>query len=75
MTEEHFNICNALSMVNCLPGTWDKRFIHSVSFVKPDTELSESQIEWIFRLLYKYRKQIPNTYALHQNNPLCSKKR
>jgi hypothetical protein len=39
-----------------------------------DKELTEKQNEWMFRLLYKYRKQLPNIYTNHQMNPLCTKK-
>lgn len=73
MEKEHYDICRELEKVSCLPGTWDKRFIQSVIFGLPEDDLTEKQQEWIYRLVYKYRKQIPICYAKHQNNPLCTR--
>jgi hypothetical protein len=49
MTKEQQDICLALGKVSYLPA-------------EPEKELSEKQNEWMYRLLYKYRKQLPNTY-------------
>lgn len=74
MTSEQFEICQGLAHhVSCLPGTFDKRFMRSIEYFKPDTELTEKQSEWVYRLLFKYRKQLPNLYSKHQNNPLCKR--
>lgn len=76
MTLEQRTICLALGNLRFLPGTFDKRFSHKVSSIAehtPDKELSEKQIEWIYKLLYKYRKQIPMTYENFKSNPLCAK--
>lgn len=75
MTEEQKQICVKLHGVRVLPGTFDKRFIkslYSLVATKPDSPLSDSQNEWMFRLLYKYRKQLPVTYDRHKANPLCT---
>jgi len=71
----HRGIIKQLSECSMLPGGWDKRFIKNLASLKPDADLTESQIEWIFRLLYKYRAQLPQLYKQHQNNPLCSRKK
>lgn len=74
MTNEQHEIIRQLHEgVTILPGTWDKRFIRSMFFSKPNYNLSEGQNEWIFKLLYKYRKQIPGLYNIHKNHPLCKK--
>jgi hypothetical protein len=77
MTEDQKLICRALGAVNYLPGSFDKRFGNNLSQMakeNPEKELSEKQNEWMFRLLYKYRKQLPLPYHTHKDNPLCSPK-
>lgn len=77
MTKDQQLICVNLGRVRYLPGTFDKRFgnkLSSIAQVSPEKELSEKQVEWMYRLLYKYRKQLPKTYELNKNNPLCSRK-
>ena len=71
MTIDQLRICKALFSVRYLPGSWDKRMGKSLYYL---TELTESQNEWMYRLLYKYRKQLPSLYESHKNNPLCTKK-
>lgn len=46
-------------LANCrfLPGSWAKRFVGSMSVHHGD--MSESQIYWINRMYYMYRRQIP----------------
>lgn len=75
MTQEQIEICRVLGGVNYLPGSFDKRLgkdLCAYSNIE-GKELSEKQNEWMFRLLYKYRKQLPNTYNKHKDNPLCSR--
>ncbi len=77
MTDDQIKIALALDRVTFLPGTWTKRFARSMTAIaeaKPDTEITEAQNEWLYRLLYKYRRQIPNTYAGYQTNLLCGPK-
>jgi hypothetical protein len=77
MTIEQRLICTNLGKVNYLPGSWDKRFgnnLHSIAKTEPAKELTEGQNEWMFRLLYKYRKQLPKTYEKFKSNPMCSRK-
>ena len=77
MTQDEINICINLGKVRYLPASFDKRFgntMHSLAINNPEKELSENQKEWIYRLVYKYRKQLPKTYEKHKNNPSCTKK-
>ena len=76
MTTDQIEICRAFERVTCLPGTWDKRMINSLismAWMEKEIELTEKQNLWMFRLLYKYRKQIPNVYSKYMFNPLCRK--
>lgn len=77
MTLDQKEICIALGRANYLPGSWDKRLantLHSLATINPEKELSESQNEWMYRLLYKYRKQLSNTYEKYKSNEFCNKK-
>jgi hypothetical protein len=75
MTKPQIEIITHLyKRVTILPGTWDKSFIRNVyngDFKKPVTDLQE---EWLYRLLYKYRRQIPEIYEKHKTNPFCAKR-
>lgn len=71
MTTEQREITVTLYNCTMLPGSWDKRFIRNV-VDRP--ELTETQNEWIFRLLYKYRKQCGKVYEKYKSNPNCCKK-
>lgn len=73
MTEQEAHICKCLGNVTCLGG-FDKRFMNAVAVQatnKPESELSDKQKEWMFRLLYKYRRQLPNLYKRYQTHPHC----
>lgn len=75
MTPEQKVICTNLGKVSYPMGTFDKRFGRQLSTLAEsiDYELSEKQIEWMFRLLYKYRKQLPKTYSLYgHTSPFCA---
>ena len=74
MTASEHEICKALGNIRYLPGTFNKRFGHSVSRYGIDKELSLNQQEWIYRMLYTYRKQLPRLYQIHKNHPHCNKK-
>jgi len=77
MTPEQLEICLNLGNVSYLPASFDKRFgrnLHSLAQTNPTKELSDSQNEWMYRLLYKYRKQLPNTYKKYKSNEFCNKK-
>ena len=76
MTTEQIEICKWLGQVSYLPASFDKRLGKNLSFIAnntPETELTDKQNEWMYRLLYKYRKQIYSVYDKYKNNPLCSR--
>jgi hypothetical protein len=76
MTTDQKQICLSLGKVSYLPASFDKRFgynLHSLAIHDPEKELSEAQNEWMYRLLYKYRKQLPETYNRFKDNPFCSR--
>ena len=77
MTHEQIEIASSFMNVVFLPGSWDKRFAQSMIYKaarRSDENISESMNEWLYRLLYKYRKQVPNVYEKYRDNPLCSRK-
>lgn len=77
MTNDEIIICSHFSHVTFLPGSFDKRFANNLCALansNPDKELSEKQKEWCYRLLYKYRRQIPNVYEKYKTHPHCKKK-
>lgn len=77
MTKEQIEIItNLYKKVTMLPGTWDKSFVrklYSTDWTK-EKVLTDKQEEWIYRLLYKYRRQIPHIYEKHKTNPFCAKR-
>lgn len=59
MTDEHYRLIQSLTRVTVLPGSWDKRFIGNMAAKGPDSLLSVHQAEWVERLAWKYRRQLP----------------
>ena len=77
MTADQIEISLALGNLRFLPGSFDNRFAHNVAArakAEPGKVLTESQNEWLLRILYKYRGQLPALYQKHKNNPHCSQK-
>lgn len=75
MTTDEQKICLALGGCRFLPGTFDKRLANSLHSQAATVQLiTESQSEWMYRLLYKYRNQLSNLYELHKHHPNCTKK-
>jgi hypothetical protein len=77
MTKDQQEICIALGNVRYLPASFDKRFgnnLSSIAKTTPGKELTDGQIEWMYRLLYKYRKQLPRLYGRHKDHHFCSAK-
>lgn len=56
-----YKIMAALKNVTCLPASWDKKFIKSIS---GEVMMSEKQRYWMIRLFHKYRRQIRNYETL-----------
>lgn len=76
MTTDEISIATLLNSCSLLPGSFNKRFIKSIYYQainKPESELTEKQKEWLFRLLYTYRGQVPETYKKYSDNPFCRK--
>lgn len=75
MTPQQLEISQALGQVKYLPASFDKRLARGISLTAkhaPEIDLTEKQNEWMYRLLYKYRRQIPSVYEKYKDNPLCS---
>lgn len=76
MTDDEIKIATNLGTVRTSSGGFDKRFISAISSqarTEPNKELSDKQKEWMLRLVYKYKKQIPKTYDFCKWDPRCSK--
>jgi hypothetical protein len=76
MTREEIHIAKMLDRCRLLPGAWNKRFIRgmaSLAITSPGKELTEKQKEWLYRLLYTYRKQLPKTYNRFSTHQYCNK--
>lgn len=77
MKQEQIEIAMSFMNIVFLPGSWDKRFAQSMIYRavnNPDENLSESMNEWLYRLLYKYRRQVKPTYEKYKDNQFCNKK-
>lgn len=76
MTAEQIEIALSFDRITFLPGSWNKKFANAMYYkakYEPELELSSLQNEWIYRILYTYRKQIPDIYQKYCNNPNCKK--
>lgn len=55
------------TQVTFLPGSYDKKFCHSLT---PDSEYTDKQIEFMHKCFHRYRRQIRDykelTYRLSQ---------
>lgn len=71
MTSDELFIITKLSACKFLPGTWAKRFVRDLSNASPEVKLSEKQVEWLYRLVYRMRKSLPHTYSQYKNNKYC----
>lgn len=47
-----------------LPTTWDKRFVRALAQHDSTKPLSEKQQEWLWKLVWKYRRQIEDTVLI-----------
>ena len=75
MTDEEKEVIGALDRVTYLPGSWNKKFARAMVLlmrVSPEKELSEKQGQWIYRLLYRYRRQVPEVYEKYMDRPCCN---
>ena len=77
MTTAEIEISISFNRVTFLPGSWDKRYARqwaNQAESNPAYELTDKQSEWIYRLLYKYRRQLPDIYEKYKDHPLCCRK-
>ena len=69
MEKEHAEIVAALAACNLLPGSFDKRLIQHWDRQRTEGKaLSETGSRHIYRLVYKYRAQMRETYAKYQDH-------
>lgn len=76
MTAEEKEIIQTLYRCTFEAGSWDKKFIrdhYKATVLHPDAWLSEKQHEWTYRLLYKYRAQVPDVYEKYKYHRYCKK--
>jgi len=55
--------------VTFLPGSYDKRFARDIAYLVtnyPDRDLTVGQRGHLYKLLHKYRRQLPETYQQYQ---------
>ena len=75
MTEREIQIVTNLNTVHTGMGSsFAKRFIAGMAAIvknTPEKELTESQTEWVYRMVYKYRRKIPKTYTACKSNKYC----
>ena len=77
MDTTQIEIIQALATAKTGQSLFAKNFVSNLNnLVKtsPNYVLTSKQIEWLYRLLYKYRKQLKSLYQQHHTNPLCAKK-
>ena len=64
MSDQERRWLEELSGCTFPPGSWDQRFVRSLS-IKPDAlHLTETQRQSLLRLRHKYRRQIQERYAV-----------
>jgi hypothetical protein len=65
VTDEEKEIAKALSRCTFVPATPPKRFARDMASAaehRPDLELTERQRKYLFDLLHRFRRQIPQTH-------------
>ncbi len=76
MTSDEIKIALAFNRVTFLPGSFDKRLASNMSGIaehSPESPITEKQSEWMYRLLYKYRRQIPDVYEKFRDHKHCNR--
>jgi hypothetical protein len=59
MTPAERTCADALARCTFLPGEYNKRFARNIAALPDDKELSDKQRANLFRLVHRYRRQIP----------------
>jgi hypothetical protein len=60
MTDDERAAVAGLWRCTFLPGSWDKRFARALAQRDASKPLSDKQRDWLWRLVWKYRRQIPD---------------
>lgn len=72
MNEEHIEIVTALSNSTLLPGSFDKLLIRNwTAKMNNNIPMSDIGARHVYKLLYRYRSQCPETYEKYKDHPLC----
>jgi hypothetical protein len=72
MTDYQFRLAQALGRATFPPASWSKRFAHALARKDINDELSDKQAEWLLRLAYRYRRQMPADLQVAKPEPLVS---
>jgi hypothetical protein len=78
MTIDEQHIIEKLGLLRLQAGSFDKRFIHGLNAKRlstPGQEITDGQREWIYRMVYKYRKQLSSVYGRFKNHEYCKPKK
>jgi hypothetical protein len=68
MTEAEKAVARALRKCTYVPGTAPKRFARDMASAaehRPDLELTGPQRKYLFDMLHRFRRQIPEAHALY----------
>ncbi len=71
MTQTQIDALSILKLCTFLPGSTAKKFVHQMSSLsdKEGYELSEKQVNYLWKLVYMYRKQHKNKwFTTHAEN-------
>lgn len=66
MTETQIKKIQLLQKCTFLPGSYQKRFVHSmgsIAVLRPEMEITEKQDKYLHDLFHQYRKQIGREHA------------
>jgi hypothetical protein len=63
MTDEEYTTIRKLSACSFLPGSWAKRFAHSLAELPKTHELTVKQVAALWSTAWHYRRQVGATYA------------
>lgn len=76
MDQHNERIIKALGRVKYKKGSWDERKAKDLCALleDPDSEITAIQTEWMYEILYRYRKQLPHTYDENKLHPFCKYK-
>lgn len=76
MSPDEIKIARSFSRITFAPATFNKRFalnMNSLAETNPDQEITEKQREWMYRILYTFRRQVPDIYRQFENHEYCRK--